>query len=141
MTYGICSAVDQMKRPPFESTLDSPPPNAEREQLMAPDDAMLCLRQFGKQTIYMALALSQPTNFTFTPCEGVNVKLVRREGAQGGLWGHGPDAGAVRRTRGARNVKSLPKNLSPPPDVRADLSSHGQKRGSNPPLPPLALIP
>ena len=109
----------------MQPTLYCTPSHARDKQLVPGDDAILPRRQLSNHSIQVTLSPTvRSTSPMFCPSEGLNTGLTIDETLRRVGWRHGPEPGRSRRTRGALNVKSLPK-----------------KRGSNPPLPPLALIP
>jgi hypothetical protein len=110
---GIDPAMDQVQGTSLEPVSHGSAPQPRRKQLLPAHDPMLCLRQLSEHPIHMMSASGGRTKFTFGPCDGLNVNLVRC------LVGHAADDAPTPRACGALNVK----------------------RGSNLPLPPLALIP
>jgi hypothetical protein len=82
----VDTAMDQVQRASLEARSDRPAPDPRFEQLFSSHDPVLRLRQLGQQAIDVASAPTQPTRFTFGPCEGLNVNLVRgrrRSGCHG----------------------------------------------------------
>jgi hypothetical protein len=79
MPHGIDPTMNQVQRGSFDATTDCSPPNTQRQQLMPSHNPMLRLRQLCKNPIQVTSALPPRTRFTFGPCEGLNVNLVRRE--------------------------------------------------------------
>jgi hypothetical protein len=130
MANRVDAAMDEVQRASIEPTPDRPSSHSGGKQLMPPDNPMLCLRQLGKQTIRVQFTPGNRMRFTFGPPGGLNVKLVRSGPPSRRLVCHRGDADTALRAGRALNVKSLKH-------VRA----RARKRGSNPPLPPLALIP
>ena len=88
MPYGIDAAMNPMQSCPLESSPDCTPPDPGSEQLMPSHHPVLRLRQLSKHPIQVAIDRGQGTSFTFGPCEGLNVKLVRGAGSSRSLHRH-----------------------------------------------------
>lgn len=114
-----------MQRASLESISNGPTPKARGKELPAPDDAVLRVRQLGNDSIHPSAPGLSLTRFTFCPSYGLNVNLVER--ADRRIVGHAGEADDRGRAGGALRVRSLCRDA--------------RKRGSSPPVPPLALIP
>lgn len=97
---------------------------------MPPDNPVLRIRQLGKHSVWVEFALAQLTSLTFDPHEGLNVNLVRGGEFSQRLICH----------RG-RCWTSAARGWRAECQFSRTSSRRTRKRGSNPPLPPLALIP
>jgi hypothetical protein len=117
MTYRIDPAVHQMQPPSSNALIDCSTPNSNREQLSPRHNPMLAVGQRRDRPI-------RPAKSALTPYGGVNADFTSGQLLNGVPIEHAADDGRPRRVGGALN--------------RADLQ---RKRGSSPPVPPLALIP
>jgi hypothetical protein len=114
MTDGVDPLMQTMQGAPPQPTFDPSPPNAQAKQLRPGHDPVLPGSDLRNRPIDVLARFPRLTRPAFSVSEMGNAGFV----------GHATDGEAARRAGGAHRVTTLQR-----------------KRGSNPPLPPLALIP
>jgi hypothetical protein len=118
--------MDRVKGAPLQARPDRTPSDSGLEELMTPDNPVLQSRQVCQASVDPPRTIELAIQLTFCPSRGLNVSLVRRGVLTASAHRHAIEVDRTARTRGALSVTRLERE---------------REKGSNPAVPPLALIP